>query len=251
MLGSRKQAAADMPLPSRVQRRHSWFVWVAVAVIVGNLAYVAVRLWPSRAVPQFGDPMPEWQAVTTDGRSLSSASDFGGHLGVLLYADRLPTQPLLRYMQVLLDRYRDHGAGLRVIVAVGPEHLAAGVVEEAAARVSYPVAADADGRLRRTLGLAAHEERSFLIAPDGTVTLSVSGVLGREELRQHVEKHLLGKIEYELSPVTLLGPEALLPNWEVRRFGDELDEEVHPYKPFCGNDGRGPDGGLVRRLQPL
>lgn len=178
--------------------------------------------------------MPEWRAESIEGRELSAVSYFGGHLGILLYADRLPSPPLLRYLEVLWQRYRDHGAGLRVLLAVAPEHFEFGPVEEAAARLSFPVAGDSDGRLRRTLGLAKHADRSFLVGADGTVALSAAGILGREELRQHVEKHLLGQIEYETSPVTLLGPQALLPAWEVRRFEGQLAGEPQPYTPAAG-----------------
>ena len=189
-------------------------------MIVVGVAFLFSRLLPDVPVPVYGEAMPQWRAVDLDGRDLVGSELLGGHLGLLLYADRLPSLTLVRYLEVLLERYRDHGAGFRVVVAVAPEHTDPIQARATADGVSFGLIHDSGGALRRSLRLQAHADHSFLVGPDGRLLLSTSGLVSREELRQHVEKHLLGRIEYAASPVTLLGPDARLPAYEVYEVVD-------------------------------
>ncbi len=209
---------------------------LAAVVVLVNVVYLAWRFSPSPlpVVPAYDDPMPPWNGTATGDVGAVDSEFFRGHFGVLLYAHGEPDARLVRYLQILLDRYRDHGAGLRVALILAPEHLGRAVAEDLGRDVEFPVVYDSEGDLRRALGLAQHTEHSFLVEPSERLAFSSQGLLTRDELRQHVEKHLLGEIQYSASPLALLGPGALLPEYKVVNVRDGAGSEAVTYSPAAG-----------------
>lgn len=208
-----------------------------------NLALLAYRYFPaspsvpgfSGNPPEWSDDLPEWSGETLGGDLVEGRKLFAGHYGVLKYSEREPSANLLRYLQVLDGRYGEHGPGLRVALAVGPDHSSRAKVAVATRATDYPVIYDADGRLARALRLKPHVDFSFLSGPDLRLVLSVEGLLDRDELRQHVEKHLLGTIHYTASATSILGPEAKLPGYEVVEIDAERGgAEPQRYSPVVG-----------------
>ena len=126
------------------------------------------------------------------------------------------------------------GVGLRIVLVLAPEHMARAVAEELAREVDFLVIHDSKGDLGRALGLEPHTAHGFLVDPGERLALSSRGLPRRDELRQHVEKHLLGEIQYAASPVSLLGPGALLPEYEVVGVGEGSGSEVVSYAPASG-----------------
>ena len=214
----------------------SWVTRLALAVVLVNVSYLAWRLSPSPrpAVPAYGDPMPPWNGTAAGDVGAVGREFFRGHFGVLLYAHLPPDARLVRYLQVLLDRYRDYGVGLRIVLVLAPEHMGQAVAEELAREVDFLVIRDSKGDLGRALGLQPHTAHGFLVDPGERLAFSSRGLPSRDELRQHVEKHLLGEIQYAASPVSLLGPGALLPEYEVVEVGEGSGREVFSYAPASG-----------------
>lgn len=178
--------------------------------------------------------MPLWLGTAAGDYGAVGSEFFGGRFGVLLYAHFPPDARLVRYLQVLLDRYRDHAVGLRIVLVLAPDHMGPAVAEELARDVDFPVIHDSKGDLARALGLEPHAAHGFLVDPGDRLALSSRGLPRRDELRQHVEKHLLGEIQYAASPVSLLGPGALLPEYEVVGVGEGSGSEVASYTPASG-----------------
>lgn len=214
-----------------------WVVRLAVVAVAINVGYWVWHFGsPSRAggTPAYGEVLPQWSAQAGSAPNTADHELFTGHFGLLLYADRVPSTPLIRYLQVLLDRYGDHGPGLRVALALAPEHVKREAVGETVRDVAYAVIHDSGGELRRALRLRPHDEHTFLVEPDGRLVLSAAGLADRDELRQHVEKNLLGEIQYRASPVSLLGPEARLPAYDVLEATGSGKAVVQSYSPPSG-----------------
>lgn len=212
----------------------SWVTRLALVVVLVNVAFLAWRfLSGPPTVPAYGDRMPPWNGAAVDGTSAGSEF-FGGRFGVLLYTHGMPDARLVRYLQVLLDRYWDHGVGLRAALVLAPEHVNMAMAEQLGRDVEFPVVYDSEGDVRRALGLEPHTEHTFLVAPSDRLAFSSPGLLSRDELRQHVEKHLLGEIHYAASPLSLLGPGALLPEYEVVDVRSGTGGEAVPYSPAPG-----------------
>ena len=230
------QQPEDKGVGSPEAPSRSWIKRFALAVIVANIAFVVYHLSSAApTVPAFGDTMPSWSAVSLRGESIESHEFFAGHFGLLLYAEGVPSRPIVRYLEVLLDRYHDHEAGLRVVLALGPAHLERSTAEQIALGVTYPIIYDSNSELSGALRIAPHTDHSLLIGTDGRLVLSVYGLPKRNELRQHVEKHLLGEIHYAASPVSLLGPEAKLPPYEVLEVNAGTQSRlVRRYAPLPG-----------------
>lgn len=211
---------------------------LALVVVVATILFVAQRLRSSPPVspvpPSYGKSMSQWHAISVTGQSFASEQVLDGHFGVLLYAHRAPSDPLVRYLQVLQDRYHDFEVGLRAVLVLGTKHMDRAEAEDIARGVKYPVIYDSGGQLRRDFGLSPHMDHGFLVGNDGRVVLSAGELLGRHELRQHVEKHLLGAIQYAASPVSLLGPEAKLPAYEVLEVSETGDRGRQRYTPSPG-----------------
>ncbi len=231
-LGRNRRSRSGHGEPRGAGRR--WMGGSALAFVALNVTFFA---WRGCSVPPtppvFAEQMPEWSAATLDSGRLQMSEFYAGHYGVLLYAEREVDSQTARYLQVLLDRYREYGPGLRIALAIGPDHADEAALHAVARPAGYPVIHDAAGLLRRTLGLRPHSNHSFLLAPDTHVVLSASGLLGRDELRQHVEKHLMGEIQYAASPISLLGPGARLPVYDVTDARDQ-DLQARSYRPEPG-----------------
>ncbi len=215
----------------------------ALAAIVVNLAFLGYRYFSSSTsvpgfsdgVPKWGDDLPEWSGQTLSGELIEGRKLFAKYYGVLMYSEREPSADLVCYLQILHDRYAEHGSGLRVALVVGPDHASRAKVVAATRVTDYPVIHDADGRLARALRMKPHMDHSFLAGPDSRLLISVEELLDRDELRQHVEKHLLGMIHYTASVASLLGPEAELPGYEVVEIDAERDgAEPRRYSPAVG-----------------
>ncbi len=211
---------------------------LAVIMVVAPAFFVGERLLSSRSKsavpPSYGEPLDRWHSISVDGQSLSNEKVMDGHLGVLLYAHQAPGAPLVRYLQVLQDRYYDLEGGIRVVLVLGPDHVERAEAENMAGRVRYPIIYDSQRLLSRRLGLSPHMDHSFLVGNDGRIVLSTGDLLGRHELRQHVEKHLLGVIEYAPSPISLLGPAATLPACDVVGVGATGERTRQSYAPRPG-----------------
>jgi len=190
-------AARKRPLPAPV----------ALGIIALNLVVLSVLSWKRLA---FGDVLPAWTGETPEGRPVGLTEHLAGRWGLVLYAHRSLPEPLARYVSILVSRYGEQNEGLRAILVVGPEHRAKGEVSGLPVGIGYGILLDDKGTLRRSLGLAPHSDRTLVVAPDGHLVLSADGLIGRDELRQHVEKHVTGSIQYAPSVATYLGEDSML-----------------------------------------
>lgn len=231
-------ATSQVELPaSRRRRFQRGFTGLVALVGLAGVAFVAGKQLGRADVgpPAYGASLPEFGEVALDGQPIESREWFGGRFGLLLYAHEEPDPSLVRYLEVLLERYGSRDPGLRVVLAVGGTHLDRRAAEAVAVHATYPVLYDDGGKLRRTFGLGRHDDHTFVVAGDHRLLFSAGGLAGREELRQHVEKYLLGEIHYGASPVTFLGPDATLPEYEVANVGLSGREGVATaYSPLAG-----------------
>jgi hypothetical protein len=214
---------------------------LALAVIVLNLFLLGLLSWQRYdrqvAPPSYGQSMPQWLAeAQRTARERGAEAEIaeagsGPHWQLVLYAHRAPPEPLTRYLSVLMQRFRDRGEGLQVALVLGAEHRAE-TDPTSIQHDGYSLLLDSEGRVRRQLDIPSHTAWTFLVAPDGHLAFSAAGLISRDELRQHLEKHLLGRIEYARTRRTLGQPNSRLQPYRVvdarAERGDGTDASYLP-----------------------
>jgi len=99
----------------------------------------------------------------------------------------------IKYGDVLLRRYGSSGLQAFLVTDAQPPETQDLVRREA---LSMPVLFDRDSVLRLLLRAPDHYEHTLLIAPDGKIVFSLEGAPSEDLLRQIVEKHMVGVIDY-------------------------------------------------------
>ena len=97
----------------------------------------------------------------------------------------------VRYASVLSRRYSDRGLAVLAILPGSPSNLAQIATENL---ISYPVVRD-DGRWSARFGLNGHHYGLVLVNPHGEIEFA-SPWVSLENMRQLVEKHVMGTITY-------------------------------------------------------
>lgn len=183
---------------------------IKVGIILLNGLIIAGLLLfsrSSRPAPEpwaYDSPFPPVLADLHGKGALTSINgELKGHYGLVFYcSNEIPWQRV-HYARVLLDRYQSVGNGLRVVLLL--HRRLADQAPYLAAKLGYGVAVDRAEEIRDALRMSPESDATFIVSPDGRLKLVRTGIAARDELRQHVEKVLLGEIFYEPSVVTQLG----------------------------------------------
>jgi hypothetical protein len=137
---------------------------------------------------------------------------------ILYFGDHSRAIPIVKYAQILFDRFHNQGFNVVGVVAgTSPD------VERLVGRqlISYPVIHDLDLTIAHSLGILPGVNACFFVDPDSTVRFSTTNLFDSEDLRQITEKFLLGEVMYpESGTVTPLEEGGLLPAWELLAIND-------------------------------
>jgi hypothetical protein len=162
------------------------------------LAYLYLARSRAPVLVKFGEVLPTLRLLDGAGKLHDLGADLAGKLGVVLYTHEPPWQKVF-YVGTLMRRYAHHQPGLAAVLVLAPD--AAQRLTELRRDLPFPVVLDSGGSVADTLELPRDSDATILVDPHGHVALSTPFLVDRDELRQHVEKHLLGTINYDLSPI--------------------------------------------------
>lgn len=179
-------------------------------------------LWIFRATPppeenhihlNYGQSLPPFSGMTRAGETIDTDS-IHGKWTLIFYFERYPVTDFLRYCDVLFQKYRNSG-----FQPVGITRVVTKELEQLLDRqsISYPVIVDSEDRLRSLLHFQYHRYGLLFVDPDGVIRLSLNRLMAPNDLRQLVERYLIGSIEYEIEEdwAIELQPGDLLPPYRL------------------------------------
>ncbi len=196
----------------------------SLAVIALNLlviGFLVLKRDSQQALPGYGSRLPRLHAERADGTSIELNGYVSGAVGVLLVAPQDLSWQHFKYADTLLARYSSRGLKIATILPAAERARAAQLSQE----FGSDLLVDTEGRIRDALGLHAADAATFIIRRDGTLELGVPYALSRDELRQFVEKLLLGRIHY--SPASVLASKVNFP-LRVLRAGASQPTHLGP-----------------------
>lgn len=208
-----------------VKSERWFFAFIVVALAANILALVTLFRrydfvsWLVPPLPEAehvhlsrGERVPDFFGTTLDGLSWHSDS-LKGRWGLVFYfRHRLPTEFLL-YGDMLGQRYESRGLSL-----VGVTHEVSDELKRLVQMrpLSYPILVDRDDRVRDQLRWQYHDYGLVLIDPQGGIEFVVPRLLTKSDLRQLVEKYLLGRIRYQSEQLSIrLKPGDVLPSYRL------------------------------------
>ncbi len=161
----------------------------------------------------YGQPLPPFSGMTITGETIDT--DFiHGKWALIFYFERYPVTDFLRYCEVLSQKYGSSGlqpVGITRVVTKELEHLLDNQP------ISYPVIVDSKNHLRNLLHFRYHRYGLLFVDPSGVIRLSLNRLMTPNDLRQLVERYLVGSINYEIEQdwVIKLQPGDLLPPYRL------------------------------------
>jgi len=187
---------------------------IAVGLLAHNY-YLSRSLSQTVGVIRSESPLEYGDRVNQN--ALQRALDQGGysdqlnsHRYLLLYF--LPSADFqdlksIKYGELLLQRYEDGGLQVFAVTNGQPAEIAGMVKNES---LTLPILFDKDGLLKLLLRVPDHYRHTYLMSAAGEIVFSITGAPQEDTIRQIVEKHVAGKIDYSERTA------------EVYRVGDKL-----------------------------
>ncbi|MBK9179337.1 MAG: TlpA family protein disulfide reductase [Acidimicrobiales bacterium] len=171
-------------------RRRRFAPWVALTVLVGLLAFVAVLATrdPGSGVsadsPLLGEPAPLIEGSTVDGQPFSLADETGRWVIVNFFATWcVPCRQEHPELVAFTNRQAAEGGDAEVVSVVfddQPDEVRAFFAEEGG---DWPAVTDPDGRIALEYGVAGIPE-SYLVDPNGFVVSKIVGGITSDGLEQ-------------------------------------------------------------------
>ena len=174
----------DLPIAYRAADVHLTALVIAIALSL--LSGCQGQKGPALSK---GSPLPAVSLPATDGRSLSIPGDIKGKLTVLLFWGQgcsycRKEMPLI---EPLYRKYRDRGFSF-VAILIGPG-MEASIDMKAEMGLSFPMAVDESGSLRKLYGIAA-VPTMFVLDEQGNLRERVLGGLGARDLEKMIQEGL-------------------------------------------------------------
>lgn len=209
-----------------IKKKDSWFfIFIAVVLIANILVLIAVfrrydffywlKSSPSElehAHLSYGESPPQFFGRTLGGSSWHSDS-LRGKWGLVFYFRRHFPSEFLFYGDMLNRKYETRGLYL-----VGITQQVSDDLKRLIQRLplSFPILVDGDNRVRDRLRWTHHEYGLLLVDPQGKIEFSLTRLLTKSDLRQLVEKYLLGGIRYgDEEPRVKVKPGQRLPPYRL------------------------------------
>lgn len=161
----------------------------------------------------YGEAFPSLSGTSATGKPIDSEF-LRGKWGVVFYFKDHPMVDFLSYCDVLNRKYHSLGLQPLGITRRKTEELKQFLNRRA---ISYPILLDPGDRLRDLLHLEHHSYGFFFVNPDGVIEFSLHRLMTSNDLRQLVEWHLVGRINYEIEKEWHLGirPGDALPPYKI------------------------------------
>lgn len=161
----------------------------------------------------YGELFPPLSGISATGKTID-AKFLHGKWGVVFYFKDRPMVDFLSYCDTLNRKYHSLGLQPLGITRRETKELKQFLNRRA---ISYPILLDPGDRLRDLLHLEHHRYGFFFINPDGMIEFSLHRLMTSNDLRQLVERYLVGQINYDIEKEWRLGiqPGDTLPPYKI------------------------------------
>lgn len=165
---------------------------------------------------QLSENIPQFKAKDINGQ-LIGEHIWQDKFSLFLFFDpsRLNHKAILKYAQVLLNRYRPHNLTIIGISSANEERLKQ---IQRLCDLTFPLVADLSHQIYGQFNLGRCCGATVFALPNGNIIFKANILISPENLRQLVEKNLLGKIDYEFSGMSwnsLYKPGDIFPDQQV------------------------------------